>query len=172
MAIGPPTGMRDWLPQETILFDRSSLTRRFAADVDDTGRLLAVEAVVLGRAAMGEAVREASLNDVWRIRRGGRLVFADGVRLVGDARAIMSGRATGNGAAAFATVVLVAPDAAGQLDRARAALSEAAGEAGATAWNGVLVARLLARSGQALRHDLIRLVETLRGAAMPRVWYC
>ena len=105
-------GRLDWLPQETILFDRSSLTRRLAADVDETGSLLAVEAVVLGRAAMGEAVREASLNDVWRIRRGGRLVFADGIRLDGDARAIMAGRATGNGAAAFATVVLVAPDAA------------------------------------------------------------
>ena len=90
-------GRLDWLPQETILFDRSSLTRRLAADVHETGRLLAVEAVVLGRAAMGEAVREASLSDLWRIRRGGRLVFADGIRLDGDAREIMAGRATGKG---------------------------------------------------------------------------
>jgi urease accessory protein len=165
-------GQLDWLPQETILFDRSGLTRRLAANVHETGRLLAVEAVVLGRTAMGEAVREASLNDVWRIRRGERLVFADCIRMDGDTRAIMSGRATGNGATAYATVVLIAPDAASALYRARAALSESAGEAGATAWNGLLVARLLATSGQALRNDLVRIVETLRGAAMPRVWHC
>jgi urease accessory protein len=171
LAVGAG-GRLDWLPQETIIFDRSSLRRRLAADVDQTGTLLAVEAVVLGRAAMGEAVREASLNDVWRIRRGGRLVFADGIRLDGDATLIMAGRATGNGATAFATVVLIAPDAPAKLDAARAALADGTGEAGASAWNGLLVARLLAPSGQSLRADLIRLIETLRGQAMPRVWYC
>jgi urease accessory protein len=165
-------GRLDWLPQETILFDRSSLRRRLTGDVHQTGTLLAVEAVVLGRAAMGEAVRETSLNDVWRIRRGGQLVFADGIRLDGDATAIMAGRATGNGATAFATVVLTAPDAPARLDAARAALANGAGEAGASAWNGMLVARLLAATGQSLRTDLIRLIETLRGQAMPRVWHC
>lgn len=165
-------GRLDWLPQETILFDRSSLRRRLTADVHQTGTLLAVEAVVLGRAAMGEAVREASLNDVWRIRRDGRLVFADGIRLDGDATAIMAGRATGEGATAFATVTLIAPDAPARLDAARTALAEGSGETGASAWNGILVARLLAPSGQSLRTDLIRLIETLRGQAMPRVWHC
>jgi urease accessory protein len=161
----------DWLPQETILFDRSSLQRRLTADVNQTGRLLAVETVVLGRAAMGEVVRQARLNDVWRIRRNGRLIFADGCSIEGDATAVMAGRATGNGAAAFATVILVAPDAETKLDQARAALADA-GEAGVSAWNGMLVARLLAPTGQALRDDLIRLLEALRGEPMPRVWSC
>ena len=100
----------DWLPQETILFDRSALSRRLVADIDPTATLLAVESVVLGRAAMGERIRDASILDSWRIRRGGKLVFADSLRLDGDATAIMAGGATGNGATAFATVVLVAPD--------------------------------------------------------------
>jgi len=165
-------GRLDWLPQETILFDRCSLRRRLAADVHQTGMLLAVEAVVLGRAAMGEAVREASLNDVWRIRRGGRLVFADGIRLDGDATLIMAGRATGSAATAFATVVLIAEDAPAKLDAARAVLADGTGEAGASAWNGMFVARLLAPTGQSLRTDLIRLIETLRGQGMPRVWHC
>jgi urease accessory protein len=162
----------DWLPQETILFDRSSLQRHLAAEVHPSGTLLAVEAIVLGRAAMGEAVRQASLNDVWRIRRGSRLVFADAFRLDGDATAIMAGRATGNGATAFASVILVAPDAAAKLEPARLALVDSGGEAGVSSWNGMLVARLLAPTGQALRGDLIRLIETLRGEAMPRVWSC
>jgi urease accessory protein len=165
-------GRLDWLPQETILFDRSWLRRRLTADVHQTGRLLAVEAIVLGRAAMGETVRDAACADVWRIRRNGRLVYADAIRLDGDATAIMAGQATGNGATAFATVLLVAPDALASLAAVRAALAGAAGEAGASSWNGMLVARLLAPTGQALRADLFRLIEALRGQPMPRVWNC
>ena len=44
----------------------------------DAARLLAVEAVVLGRTAMGESVRQGRLRDRWRIRREGRLIFAGG----------------------------------------------------------------------------------------------
>lgn len=162
----------DWLPQETILFDRSALSRRLVAEIEPTATLLAAEAVVLGRTAMGETVRQVSLTDTWRIKRGGRLVFADGARLEGDAAAIMSGSATGGGAAAFATLVMVSPDAEAMLDTVRAALEDCRGEAGASAWNGMLVARLLAPTGQALRADLIRLVASLRREPMPRVWQC
>ena len=162
----------DWLPQETILFDRSSLRRRLAADLHPTGKLLAVEAIVLGRAAMGERVRSATLADSWRVRRGGALIFADGVRLDGDSVAILDGGATGGGAAAMATVLLVAPGAESALPAAREALAGAAGEVGASAWNGMLVARLLAVDSHALRADLTRLIETLRGTTMPRTWLC
>ncbi len=165
-------GRLDWLPQETILFERSSLARRLSADVHETGTLLAAEAVVLGRAAMGERLHDVHLADAWRIRRGGRLVFADNIRLAGDATAIMAGPATGGGALAFATVVLVAPDAPAQRDPARQALADWGGEAGTSAWNGILVARLIAPGGQALRAGLVRLIETLRGRSMPRVWHC
>ncbi len=162
----------DWLPQETILFDRSSLRRKLAADIHPTGRLLAVEAIVLGRAAMGERVRTVALMDSWRVRRGGTLVFADGLRLDGDSVAILDHPATGGGAMAMATILLVAPDAEAALTVARGALSGAGGEAGASAWNGVLVARLLAPDGHTLRADLTRLIETLRGTTMPRTWTC
>ena len=162
----------DWLPQETILFDRSALARTLTADVQPTGRLLAVEAIVLGRAAMRETARDVIVRDSWRIHRGGKLIFADGLRLDGDAVATMAGGATGNGAAAIATLVLVAPDAETRIDAARDALIDAAGEAGASAWSGMLVARLIAATGQALRADLMRLIIALRGASMPRVWHC
>lgn len=162
----------DWLPQETILFDRSSLRRTLAADVAPSGRLLAVESLVLGRTAMGETVRDVTIRDSWRIRRGGRLVFADGLRFDGDTTETLAGTATGNGARALATVVLLAPNAESAIDPARAALINSAGEAGVSAWNGMLVARLIADDGQALRTDVIRLIETLRGFPVPRVWNC
>ena len=162
----------DWLPQETILFDRSRLTRRLDIDVHPGARLLAVEAIVLGRAAMGERVRSVELHDSWRVRRGGRLAFADGLRIDGDSVATLAGKATGNGAAALATVLMVAPDAEAWLERARSVLADAQCEAGVSACNGMLTARLLAADGFALRIDLTRLIEALRGTTMPRTWTC
>ena len=171
LSVGDDASL-DWLQQETIIFDRSALRRTIDADVHPSGRLLAVEAILLGRAAMGETVRNVVLSDSWRIRRGGRLVFAEGLRLDGDAVAVMAGGATGNGATALATLVLVAPDAEAKSETARAALDDAACECGVSAWNGMLVARLIAPTGQVLRADLIRLIEALRGEPMPRVWSC
>jgi urease accessory protein len=162
----------DWLPQETILFDRSALSRTLDAEVAPDGRLLAVESIVLGRAAMGEKAESVTLSDSWRVRRGGKLVFADGLRLDGDATKIMANGATGGSAGAVATLLFVAPNAETHLETARSALASTEGEGGASAWNGMLVARLIARSAKALRSDLIRLIEALRGTTMPRVWHC
>ena len=165
-----------WLPQETIIFDRSALKRTLTAAVHPKGRLLAAEAIVLGRAAMGEAARAVSLSDSWRVTRGGKLVFADGLRLDGDTTVTLAGGAMAKGATAMATLVLVAPDAVEQIETARTALAEigadAAGEAGVSAWNGILTARLIAPDGQTLRADLTRLIVALRQANMPRVWNC
>src|SRR6201990_660101 len=65
-----------WLPQETILFDRARVSRQIDIDLADSASLLLCEIVVFGRAAMGERMLEGEFVDRWRIRRGGRLVFA------------------------------------------------------------------------------------------------
>jgi urease accessory protein len=160
----------DWLPQETILFDNSSLSRTLSIDVAANATLLAAETIVLGRTAMGETIRNVALTDSWRVRRDGGLVFADGLRLDGDASAIMRNGATGGGAIALATLLLVAPDAETRLDMAREALQSIQGEAGVSAWNGMLVARLAAPAGHLIRADLIRLLQSLRATPLPRVW--
>jgi urease accessory protein len=64
----------------------------------------------------------------------------------------------------------VAPDAEQHLEAARAALETSLGEAGVSAWNGMLVARLAASAGHLLRADLIKLLSSLRTAPLPRVW--
>src|SRR5690606_13409835 len=71
----------DWLPQETILFAGSRLARILEIDLDDGATLTAIEAVLLGRDAMGEEARDAVFTDDWRIRRNGRLVHAEATRL-------------------------------------------------------------------------------------------
>ena len=72
-----------WLPQETILFDRARLTRSIEVDLAPDARLFLAEAIVFGRSGMGEAVEQGALFDRWRVRRGGKLIYAEGVRLDG-----------------------------------------------------------------------------------------
>ncbi len=48
---------------------------------------LAVEMLIFGRAAMGEDVHRGAWRDAWRVRRDGRLVFADAFRAEGRSRA-------------------------------------------------------------------------------------
>src|ERR1700688_3675301 len=73
-----------WLPQETILFDRARVSRRIDIDLAEGASLLLCEIVVFGRAAMGERMVHGEFVDCWRLRRGGRLVFAENIRLDGD----------------------------------------------------------------------------------------
>lgn len=156
----------DWLPQETILFDGSALSRTITADLADDAGLLLCEAVILGRHAMGETFARGAFHDRWRIRREGRLVFADDLRLDGDIPHQIHQSALLAGAGAFATLLLVSPDADTHLDAVRAAVE---GLGGASAFDGKLVARLAAADGLTLRRALIPALLAL-GATPPAVW--
>jgi urease accessory protein len=166
VALKAEAGARlHWLPQESIMFDGAALSRRIDADVAADARLLAVESVILGRAAMGETVAEASLRDRWRIRREGRLIFADDLAFTG---APPLSKATLGDARAFATVVLVSPDAEELFDPVRAMLDE---NSAASAWSGKLVARLRARDGFELRKVLIPVLSRIaEPSSLPKVW--
>lgn len=167
LALGDGASL-DWLPQETILFDGGHLSRRLDAELGEGARLLAVEAVVLGRTAMDETVRSGRLHDRWRIRREGRLVFADDLRLDGSIAQIAARAPILAGRRAFASLLLVADDAARFLAPVRAALG---GLGGASAFEGKLFARLAAPDGFTLREALLPALEVLRdGRPLPRVW--
>ena len=159
-----------WLPQETILFNEARLTRTITADVAADATLLIVEATVFGRAAMAETMTAGALRDVWRVSRGTDLIYADSVRLAGDIHNQLLRAAIGNGAAAMATILYVAPDASDRLEGARAALDGQSARAAVSAWNGMLVGRLLAPTADALKADVARLTSFLSGHALPRVW--
>jgi urease accessory protein len=157
-----------WLPQETILFDRARLSRRIDIELADGASLIMAEAIVFGRAAMGEFMTEGHLSDRWRLRRSGKLIYADTARLDGAIAAKLAERAVTNGGIAVASV-LVAPGGEGELAKVRALDEQFVGEVGISAWNGIAVARLCAKDGAALRHDLIAVLAAL-GAQVPRLW--
>jgi urease accessory protein len=155
-----------WLPQETILFDRARLTRSIEADLTDDASLLVAEAVVFGRTAMGETMEHGAFTDRWRIRRNGRLIFAETLRLDGSIALLRAEAAVMAGAGAIATV-LATPADESRIDAVRA--QSFCGEAGISAWNGLAVARLCAKDGASLRHDL-GVTLTALGATLPRLW--
>jgi urease accessory protein len=157
----------EWLPQETILFEGARLRRRFEIDAAPGARLLAAEAVILGRQAMGEGDADVVLRDRWRVRRAGELIFADDVRLAGRGGE-RDGTALLGKAGAFASVLLVAEDAEARLGDLRPLLGE---RGGASAFDGKLFCRFLDTDGAALRRRLTAVIGVLRdGRATPRLW--
>lgn len=161
----------DWLPQETILFDRARLRRNLTAEMPEDAGLTLFEAVVFGREARAEHIAEGLFEDRWRIRRGGRLIYADTLRLEGPIADLLRKRSVGNGARAFATLIHVAPDAEARLDSVREHLSSTHGcDAAASAWNGLLAVRFCAMTIEALRNAAIPFLLAFRGRPLPRVW--
>lgn len=158
-----------WLPQETILFDQSRLARSIEVELAGDARLMLAEALVFGRTGMGERLEQGTLTDRWRVRREGRLVYAETVRLDGEIAGKLALPAIGKGAAAVATVILVPGDE--KIPETVRALEPAfRGEVGASAWNGGAVVRFVAADGAAMRHDLMRVLAALRARALPRLW--
>lgn len=165
LAVGAAARL-SWLPLETILFDRARLSRRIEVELAPDATLLMAEIVVFGRFAMGEAVEQGAFTDRWRVRRDGRLVFAETVRLDGAIERMLSEPAVAAGGVAIATV-LAAPGDQAMVERARA--QNFCGEVGLSSWNGLAVARLCAKDGAGLRRDLAAVIAAF-GGTLPRLW--
>lgn len=161
----------EWLPQETILFDRCAVRRELHVDLAGNACFLGVEALVFGRVAMGETVHRAQIDDLIALRRDGKLLLHDRIRIAGSVAALLDRRASGAGARAAATIFAVRSDAEALLGQLRAALSPY--DAGASAWDGMLLARILAGNGACLREAVVAGLDVLRGGRpLPRVWLC
>ena len=162
-------GALAWVPQETILFDQMRLARTIDVELARGASLLLAEAVVFGRSAMGEAVMSGSCFDRWRVRVDGTLVFAETVCLGGAIAPRLAERAIADGGVAIASVVKIPGDEA-SVAAVRASNSSFAGEVGASAWNGIAAARLVAADGAALHRDLVCVLMALGGTPLPRLW--
>jgi urease accessory protein len=158
-----------WLPQETILFDRARIIRRIDIDLAEDASLLLCEIVVFGRAAMGEKMQHGEFVDRWRLRRGGRLVFAETIRLDGDIGAKLARRPIANGGAAIGTALIVPGDEA-VVERIREASETFGGEVGISCWNGFAMARFCAQDAARLRADMMTVLGRASATALPRLW--
>jgi len=160
----------EWMPQETILYDGARFSRKLEADLASDAALLVVESVVFGRLAKGETVTSGLFKDRWRIRRQSRLVFAEETHVSGNIARTLDRTAAGGGARMIACLLYVAQDAESHLESARSALAGATAQWGASAWNGLLLIRILSPSPERVRSAMVPLLAALRGCDAPRVW--
>ena len=165
--LGPDAHL-DWLPQETILFDHSALSRQTVVTLAAGASCLLLEAVVLGRHAMGETVRTLSLTDRRKVMRQGVPVLFEPLTL--GTAALGAGIGVLQGARAFASLAFVALGAEARVAGVRAVLDEPGVTAGASGFDGKLTVRLMAADGWPLRRQILRVLEVLRDGPLPRVW--
>lgn len=161
-----------WLPQETILFEQSALSRSLEINLAEGAKLLALEAVMLGRAAMGENIENCIFKDRWRIRQNGKLIFADDIKLDGVIANIERSTALLNGNKCFATMVYVGNEDDEQLNTLVSQLREKATseQMAFSAFGGKMIARFTAQDTYELRKILIPVLKQLRTADVPKVW--
>lgn len=154
-----------WMPLETIVYEEGALSRRLDVELAEDATFLAVEPMVFGRHAMGEVVQSVSVHDRWSVRQGGKLIHAENFRLGPE---WPQSKATFGSSCAMATVLLVSPSAESLLDAVRSKLGP---DDGASAWNGKLIARLLAVDGFELRKVLLQVLSVVMGRdKLPKTW--
>ncbi|MGL4497389.1 MAG: urease accessory protein UreD, partial [Beijerinckiaceae bacterium] len=161
-----------WLPQETILFSGARLNRCFHADLASNSTLLLAETVIFGRIAAGELPDHGLLHDRWRVRRQGRLVFAEDVRIDGHVMTRINRPAVLDGMRSTATILFVAPEAEAMGDRIRTATESSGPANGVSTWNGMLLARSADTDPARLRRWVATVTYGLLNRALPRVWQC
>ncbi|MEM7463650.1 MAG: urease accessory protein UreD [Pseudomonadota bacterium] len=164
-----------WLPQDTILFDKSAIRRNIEVDLDASAHCLIIEPLTFGRKAMGERVRNCLLHDSWNVRAGGSLVHSERFKLDGDATALLESNAIAGGANAMATILFIGPNATSRLQEVRDCILPLDAITGASAiqigQTGKLLARIVAEDGYSLRKALAPLIRLLNGkAGLPKIW--
>lgn len=168
-------GWAEWLPHETILFDRCQLRRRLTLDIAAGARVLAGEILVFGRIARGEQVTRGLIHDEWRVRLDGRLAWADALHLDDDIAAAMAAPAGFADARAAATLVYAGDDARTRLEFIREIVVPSGGAA--SCLGGLVVARWLSAVPHELRAAFGQAWATLRAelggrkALLPRIWH-
>ncbi len=169
IVLGAGAGL-NWLPQDTIIFDRSRLQRAISADIVRSSTLLLAETLVLGRAAMGETLAQGLFRDQWRVRRDDRLVFAENVLMRDETYRCFSEAVMAGGSQALLTLVFLAPDAEDKLGPVREVLASAELDCAASAWNSMLVVRGMALKTEWIRLLMSEIVPALGRGTLPRVW--
>jgi urease accessory protein len=167
-----------WLPQETIIFNRARICRRTQIEVSSGAELLALEWLVLGRAAHGEKISAGDIMDSWRVRKDGRLVWADGFRATDDVFPHLSRKALLSDCTAVATLLYFGPDLDVRLQLIRDLASSLECHCAATLVGGLMVVRFAAKASCDLRSALRNVLQQFGNQLapgpfrVPKMWSC
>ena len=166
----------EWLPPETIVFDRAAVRMHTAINVAAGGAYLGWEILCLGRTASGETFAAGDIRQTTEISVAGELQWSERCRLDGGSTLLTS--KAGLGGAPVSAIMLaagktVAPELVAQC---RAVKFDGPARSGITAMPNIFVARYLGHSSEQAKCyfiDLWRLLRpqfTGRAAVTPRIW--
>src|SRR5260370_19041398 len=167
-----------WLPQETIVFNRARVCRRTQIEVSSGSELLALEWLVLGRAAHGEKVSAGDIMDSWRVRKDGRLVWAYSFRATDEVFSHLSRKALLSDCTALATLLYFGPNLDERLQFLRDLASPFECQRAATLVGGLVVVRFAAKVSCDLRSALCNLLQQFGNELgpgpfrVPKMWPC
>lgn len=167
-----------WLPQETIVFNWARLSRETEIDVNSGSEVLALEWLVLGRAAYGEKVVGGHISDSWRVMKDGRLVWADSFRISDDTFPHLHRKALLSNFKAIATLIYYGPDLESRLELLREIGPFPRCHQATTLVGGVIVVRFAAEFSSDLRLGLSNFLRhlgpELGGGSfrVPKMWAC
>ena len=167
-----------WLPQETIVFNQARVRRQTEIELCSGAELIALEWLVLGRAARGEEVVSGHISDSWRVKRDGHLIWADGFRVSDEVFAQLHRKALLSNWKAVGTLIYFGPS----LDTRLRILREIAASldccCAATIIGAIIVVRVAAAAGSDLRRGLRSLLDQFSRElgsgpfGIPKMWSC
>jgi urease accessory protein len=167
-----------WLPQETIVFNWGRICRVTEIELSSAAELLALEWIVLGRLARGEEVVGGYIRDSWRVKKDGRLIWADSFRAADGAFPRLGSRALLSDCKAVATLIHFGPALDRRLELFRDLAPSLKCRCAATSSAGLLIARFAAAAPADLRMALRRFLDHLDQELgpgpfrVPKMWSC
>jgi urease accessory protein len=167
-----------WLPQETIVFDCGRLSRATEIEVCSGAELVALEWLVLGRAAHGEEMTGGHITDSWRIKKEDRLIWADSFRITDEIFAHLHRKALLSNCSAVATLIYFGPRLEALLEFLRGVALSLRCQCAATLVSGLIVVRFAAPVSYDLRlslHSFLQQFGREMGPGpfqVPKMWSC
>ena len=167
-----------WLPQETIVFNWGRVSREIEIELSSGAELLALEWLVLGRAAHGEEMVGGHIADSWRVKKDGRLIWADSFRATDETFPHLHRKALLSNCKAVGTLIYFGPDPDTRLEFLRDIAPSLECHCAATSVGGLIVVRFAAEAASDLRLGLRSFLQQFsreRGPGpfrVPKMWSC
>ena len=167
-----------WIPQETIVFNWARLRRKTEVELFSGAELLALEWLVLGRAAHGEEVVGGHITDSWRVRKDGRLIWADSFRITDETFPHLHREALLSNCKAVATLIYYGAGHDRRLEFLRGIAASLDCHCAATSVGGLIIVRFAAEAARDLRLALRSLLEHFGRelgpgpVRVPKMWSC
>ena len=167
-----------WLPQETIVFNWARLSRETEIDLSSGAELLALEWLVLGRAAHGEEMAGGHIADSWRVRKDGRLIWADSFRATDETFLHLHRKALLSNCKAVGTLIYFGPYLDRRLEFLRDISPSLECQCAATSVGGLIIVRFAAQLSSDLRLALRSFLQQFSRELgpgpfrVPKMWSC